>query len=197
MSATPLDGLLEKLCTGDAIAAEQVFVAYEPYLRMVVRRQLPARLRAKFDSVDIVQSIWADVLVGFRQARWRFTDAEHLRAFLVKVTRHRFIDRLRQCTGAVKHERQFKEETQAQPAMSPQPRPSELAQAKDLWEQLLVLCPPIHHELLRLKLKGSSLDEIAAHTGLHKSSVRRILYDLARQLATRQQGGDRPTGDSA
>src|SRR5204862_2841589 len=81
MTADPLDGLLDKLCTGDADAARQVFLAYEPYLRMVVRRQLPDRLRAKFDSTDIVQSIWTDVLEGFRRAGWRFSDANHLRAF--------------------------------------------------------------------------------------------------------------------
>src|SRR5947208_6668606 len=96
MSSKSLDLLLEKLCSGDGAAAEQVFLAYEPYLRKVVRRQLPPRLRAKFDSVDVVQSVWADVLHGFREAGWRFADRDHLRAFLVKVTRHRFIDRYRQ-----------------------------------------------------------------------------------------------------
>ncbi|HZY85770.1 MAG TPA: helix-turn-helix domain-containing protein, partial [Gemmataceae bacterium] len=67
MSAEPLHTLLERLCRGDDQAAEQVFRTYEPYLRKVVRRQLPTRLRSKFDSLDIVQSVWADVLDGFRR----------------------------------------------------------------------------------------------------------------------------------
>ena len=46
MNAEPLDDLLEKLCGGDPRAAEQVFLAYEPYLRLLVRRQLSAALRA-------------------------------------------------------------------------------------------------------------------------------------------------------
>ena len=45
------------------------------------------------------------------------------------------------------------------------------------------LCPPAHHNLLELKRQGFPLAEIAARTGLHESSVRRILYDLARRLA--------------
>src|SRR3954451_6815865 len=96
MNAEPVNSLLVKLCDGDLEAAEQVFLAYEPYLRKVVRRQLPPRLRAKFDSVDVVQSVWADVLHGFREANWHFPDVDHLRAFLVKLTRNRFIDRVRQ-----------------------------------------------------------------------------------------------------
>ena len=46
MSTNPLDSLLEKLTSGDAQAAEKVFLAYEPYLRMVVRRHLSPALRA-------------------------------------------------------------------------------------------------------------------------------------------------------
>jgi DNA-binding IclR family transcriptional regulator len=36
--------------------------------------------------------------------------------------------------------------------------------------------------VLELKNQGAPLAEIAAQTGLHKSSVRRILYDLQRRL---------------
>jgi RNA polymerase sigma-70 factor (ECF subfamily) len=183
-TADPLDALLDKLCQGDAAAAEQVFRTYEPYLRLVVRRQLPTRLRTKFDSADIVQSVWADVLRGFRESGWRFPDAARLRAFLVKVTRNRFLDRVRQHRVATEQQRQLVDTT---PSASP--GPSEEAQAGELWEQLLALCPPAHRELLRLKREGHSLSEIAEQTGLHPSSVRRILYDLARQLAAQKSQG--------
>src|SRR5580704_12108762 len=110
MTADPLDALLAKLCSGDVQAAEQVFLAYEPYLRVVVRRMLPARLRAKFDSVDVVQSVWADVLQGLRESSWEFKSASELRAFLVKVTRNRFIDRLRQQRVPLEHQQPLDED---------------------------------------------------------------------------------------
>ena len=187
MSTDPLSALLAKLSSGDPAAAEQAFLAYEPYLRMVVRRQLPAWLRPKFDSVDVVQSIWADLLDGFRTAGWRFSDAAHLRAFLVKATRHRFIDRLRQHERARDREEPLVESHAAEGACAPDPRPSQVAQAEELWEQMLALCPEGHRDVLRLKREGLPLAEIARRTGLHPSSVRRILYDLARRLAARQQ----------
>jgi RNA polymerase sigma factor (sigma-70 family) len=187
----PLDGLIEKLSQGDPAAAEQAFRTYEPYLRLVVRRQLPAWLRPKFDSVDVVQSVWADLIEGFRDAGWHFADADHLRAFLVKVTRNRFIDRLRQHEQARDHEQPLYESSVSHGVSAPDPRPSEVAQAEDLWEQMLALCPPSHQEILRLKREGLALDEIAAQAGLHPSSVRRILYDLARRLAARRLDGAR------
>ncbi len=66
MNAEPLEALLERMRAGDLRAAAHVFVAYEPHLRLIVRRQLSRRLRAKFDSVDVVQSVWVRVLHDFR-----------------------------------------------------------------------------------------------------------------------------------
>ncbi len=193
MGADPLDALLERLSGGDAAAAEQAFLAYEPYLRMVVRRLLPSRLRAKFDSVDVVQSVWADVLSNWRDSNFQFTNADQLRAFLVKVTKNRFIDRCRQFRTATNLEDRL-DPVHPEESLPPtaEPRPSEVAQADELWRRMLELCPPAHHELLWLKRQGHSLGEIAERTGMHESSVRRILYDLARRLAAAQQGTEPP-----
>lgn len=185
MTDTQPDSLLLKLASGDPAAAEEVFRSYEPYLRMVVRRQLSQELRAKFDSIDVVQSVWVDVLSGFRQQRWSFQDANHLRAFLVKVTHNRFIDRLRQHATALERERVSVMLGIEGEVDDRADHPSEVAQANELWQQLQAICPPQHLEVLQRKRAGWSLDEIASSTGYHKSSVRRILYDLARRMAAR------------
>ena len=95
MTVDPLDELIERLNKGDMWAAERAFVAYEPYLRMAVRRRLSGPLRTKLDSMDIVQSVWADVLAGLGDSGWRFANRSHFRAFLVKVACNRLIDRRR------------------------------------------------------------------------------------------------------
>jgi RNA polymerase sigma-70 factor (ECF subfamily) len=183
MTHQPLDSLLEKLCSGDPDAAESVFLAFEPYLRMVVRKKLPSRLRAKFDSMDVVQSVWADLLRGFREAGWRFADEAHLRAFLVKLTRHRFIDQVRRHRTAVARECPLGEMVQAEEPPSPQPSPSELVQADELRERMFALCPPAHREIVRLRMRGVPVAEIATRIGLHVGSVHRILHDLACRVA--------------
>src|SRR5919112_5286211 len=122
----PLDDLLAQLSSGDMVAAERVFLAYEPYLRQAVRRHLTAPFRAKFDSADVVQSTWADLLRGFREAGWRFTDVDHLSGFLFVATRNRLIDRIRQYQKAVEREVPLGEGLRPELPPSPRPRPSEV-----------------------------------------------------------------------
>lgn len=183
MNVDTLDDLLERLNGGDRAAADRAFAAYEPYLRKVVRRLLPARLRSKFDSVDVVQSACGDVFAAFRDRGMRFDSAAQLRAFLVRATRNRFIDRVRQHQTAARLEQRLGDTGSDHVPKSPQPRPSESVAADELWQRLLALCPPEHHELLRMRRGGASAIEIAARVGMHEGSVRRVLRDLALRLA--------------
>ncbi|HET6884221.1 MAG TPA: sigma-70 family RNA polymerase sigma factor [Pirellulales bacterium] len=191
MTADPLESLLEQLPSGDPRVVAQIFVNLAPGLRALVRRRFPSSLRPKLDSEDVVLSVWTDVLDGLRSGRWSFRDAAHLRAFLNTAARNRLIDRQRQHRAAMERERQLSVEDRDALAVESGARPSATVRADDLWQQLLALCPPAHHELLRLKHQGLPLSEIAQRTGLHPSSVRRILYDLARQLAEVQSADDR------
>jgi RNA polymerase sigma factor (sigma-70 family) len=190
MSDEHLDELIQRLNDGDIDAAERAFLAYEPYLRMAVRRQLNGPLRSKLDSMDIVQSVWADVLCGFREAGWRFADRAHLRAFLTRVACNRLIDRRRQHHRALEREQPLTEVSPKDLPRSSQPRPSEVAQVHELWERMLENCPPAHREILMLRRQGLPLTEIAARSGLHEGSVRRILYKLARRLAVDPRAED-------
>ena len=180
-----LDSLLVRLNSGDSAAAEQVFVKFVPYLRTIVRRQISTRMRAKFDSSDIVQSVWADLIVGFREARWHFQDRGHLQAFLVKATQNRFLDRLRQQKSPLAHERHLTAADEDQMTNPRTPRPSQEVRVDELWGELVKTCSETQRVVLELKRQGKSLAEIAALTGYHESSVRRILYDLARQFVDR------------
>jgi RNA polymerase sigma-70 factor (ECF subfamily) len=184
MSDDRLTELGERLRGGDASAVEEVFQAYGPYLRMVVRRRMTTQLRSRFDSHDVVQSVWADTLLRLRQGggSWRFRDEPALRSFLVRLTLNRFIDFYRRHRPGLARETRLTPDTERDLPAARCDRPSEVAQAEDLWAHLLAICPPAHRELLRLKTRGVPIAEIAARTGFHESSVRRILYDLADRL---------------
>lgn len=187
MSDDRLEALLQLMNRGDLEAAAVVFQEYEPYLRMVVRRKLSPPLRAKFDSMDIVQSVWADLLQGFHEAGWQFPDVAHLRSFLTTATRNRFIDRFRQHRAALERNEAIRDHDLGTLPETRRSTPSDNLEADDLWNQILSACPPVHHRLVLLKRQGLSLAEIAARTGLHKGSVRRILYNLAQRLGVKPE----------
>ena len=192
MNGDPLDLLLGPLSRGDLAAVDRLVADYEPYLRTLVRHALPGPLRAKFDSLDVVQSVWVHVLHGLRKGGWEIPDRAHLLGLLVTLTRHRLVSRYRHYRPSLACEAPGGAGLERLPAPQ-QPRPSEVAEAGELWERMLALCPPEHHELLRLRRQGLRLREIAERTGMHEGSVRRVLRQLARQLALQQE--PLPAGD--
>ncbi len=185
MNTEPLCTLLERIREGDESATNRLIAAYEPSLRQAVRRSLPRRIRGRFDSEDVMQSVWVHVFSGLREGQWQFADEERLRAFLFTVARRRLISRVRRHYPAAEREASGSNlDSLPAPVVA---RPSELAQAEELWERMLALCPPAHHELLRLRRQGLTLEEIARRVGIHEGSVRRILRGLARELALQEE----------
>jgi RNA polymerase sigma factor (sigma-70 family) len=186
MAEPPADALIDQLARGDMQAAGALFDAYAPYLRALVRRQLSDQLRAKFDSADVVQSVWVQVVRRLGRDGWSVDDEARLRALLATIARRRLLTRVRQLSAGVAAEKAGPDEAEAVPDDG-RPRPSEEVQAQELWATMLDLCPSEHHPVLVLRREGLPMAEIAARTGLHEGSVRRILRRLARELALKAE----------
>src|SRR5580698_5058206 len=97
MTSETSDNLLEQLLQGNIEVLGELFAVYESYLRAIVRSQLSGHLRAKFDSVDVVQSVWVQLLRRMGEDGCRVNDKNHLRALLVTIARRRLVSRARQC----------------------------------------------------------------------------------------------------
>lgn len=180
MSDASLDHWIGRLNKGDVDAVEPIFRAYEPYLRIAVRRRLSPKLRSKVDSGDIVQSVFADMVRGVRDGGWHFTGRPQLLALLHQIARRRLADRYQK--DGLDRELSLDETPTRILPQGNDPRPSQEAEGRELWDSILRACPPAHHEVVRLRMNGFRMREIAARTGLHEGSVRRILYGLARRL---------------
>ena len=55
--------LMESASNGSQEAASELVQCHSGYIRRVVRRYLPDRIRTQFDSIDFVQATWHDVFV--------------------------------------------------------------------------------------------------------------------------------------
>jgi len=181
MIDSTVDNLLTRLQSGDDAATGELFQAFEPFLRGLVRRRLSTAVQTRFDSADIVQSAWASLLAGFREARWKLSDSAHLRAFLTRVVLCRLYDRANGASSQTGREEPLTERERELPGS--EPRPSEHARAGAVWQSLLDACPPEHRPILDLRRLGYSCEEISEQTGYHAGSVRRILRQLASRIA--------------
>jgi RNA polymerase sigma-70 factor (ECF subfamily) len=104
------------------------------------------------------------------------------------LTRHRFIDRLRKHRTALSRERLHEGNGWENAILANDPPAEHVAQAEDLWNNILELCPPEHRDILQMKREGAVNADVAARTGLHEGSVRRILCNVAQKLAKQQEG---------
>lgn len=182
MPDEPPRDLLEQFARRDPAAIEVLYRVYTPYLRSVVRRLLSDRLRSKFDSADVVQSVWVQVVDQLGRSGWHVRSEAELRALLATIARRRLATRARRHAPAERPTEGPGWDWETVPEAG-QPRPSEVAQGEELWERMLRICPPEHRSVLTLRREGLLLDEIAARTGLHEGSVRRILRLVFRDLA--------------
>jgi RNA polymerase sigma factor (sigma-70 family) len=145
-------------------------------LERMVRRLLPAQLRSKIDPEDVVQSAW--LAVCRRQSAVDvFRSLELAERYLRTVTRNCLVDLIRHFRRASACEQAL--DGAADHLRTNEPAPDALAAADELWASMLAACPPEYQQILQMKRGGESLAEIACATGLHASSIRRILYRLA------------------
>src|SRR5262245_50351321 len=90
-----LRDLMERLRQGSSEAAQELFETYGPHVLRVVRRKLDKKLRAKFDSTDFEQAVWASFFI-YPTHGYHFEQPEELIAFLANLAHNKLVDALRQ-----------------------------------------------------------------------------------------------------
>ena len=76
---------LARIRDGDEDAGRELLRLYEAKVRLVVRRQLPRLLRARFDSQDFVQSIWGSFFRRIKASPTELEGTENLIGFLARA----------------------------------------------------------------------------------------------------------------
>ena len=189
--STPPDPaeLLALLRSGDEAAAEAVFEQYADRLTRLAQGRLSARLSARIDAEDIVQSAWRSFFVAVRAGRFRLEGGGDLWRLLVEVTLHKLYRQ------AARHQSQRRSVRRESAAGQPieiaayEPTPAEAAAAADELEALMEQLPERGRQALALRLQGYEHEEIAQQLACHERTVRRLLAEARRQMAARA-GGD-------
>jgi RNA polymerase sigma factor (sigma-70 family) len=174
--------LLEEVRSGSQDAAWELVDTYGPHVHRYVRRFMHRGLRAKFDSLDFVQIMWASL---FREPGKlsTFDQPQELIAYLVTLAKNKVINELRRRTLSARYdmgrEMQFPSDDNAGGDVRQQPpTPSAVAIAKERWVHLLSNQNTTVQSVVTMRLRGETFDEIADKLQIHERTARKAIARL-------------------
>ena len=175
--------LMRRVREGSPEAAEQLVTHYGPHILRVVRRSLNTKLRAKFDSLDVQQDVWASFFASKRKKQ--FERPEALAAFLAKLAKNKVLMLVRRRCQTQKYDINREQSLDSSGGRrvahvaAPEPTPSQVAMAGEKWDQLVKGKPPRYQRLLLLLRQGYTQRQIADELGVDERTVRRVIRKLA------------------
>jgi RNA polymerase sigma factor (sigma-70 family) len=177
----PHEDWSERLQRGDPEAAEEVFARYAERLARLAGQNLSPRLAARLDSADVVQSALRTFFRRSGEGEFKIDSSTQLWRLLAKITLLKARAHARRHLAEqrdVRAEAPADDEGTRPEAACEQPGPAEQVLLLDQIESLLDGLPPPYGELLRFRLEGHSVTDVAREMGLSRQSVHRMLNVL-------------------
>lgn len=180
--------LLERVAQGSEEAAWQIVEQYSPNILRAVRQTMPDVIRPKLDSIDIVQSVWASLLLR-SDGISDLDTPERFVAYLISMAKRKVLATYRHYTRvasrSVYREQQLTDADSSldgiQPglAVSRDGTASAVASVREAWARTMKGCSPQETDIVKLRLSGLSDSQIAGQLNISERTVRRVLEKLA------------------
>ena len=197
MSSGPSDrSLLARVQDGSQTAADALYHRYARRLLALARAESGRDLAARVDAEDIVQSVFGSFFRGVKQGYYEAPPGEELWGlFLVialnkvraKGAYHRAAKRdVRKTVGEVSQGR-------FEPPADDETAHRLLTMVVD---EVLASLPQGHRDVVRLRIEGFEVTEVAAQTGKSKRTVERVLQEFRARMAglLKEESGDAGDG---
>lgn len=181
--------LMQRLHGGDREAATEIYVRYADRLLGVAQRNTPADLRMRFDPEDVVQSVFRTFFRRAESGAYSVPEGEELWKLFLVIS----LNKIRRLGNF--HRSAKRDVTKTTP-FSPQSE-EDRQEAHDsvrllelTIEELLGQCPEHAREMVRLRIEGCDVAEIAAKTSRSKRSVERVLQHFRTLLTGELKDAD-------
>jgi len=170
---------------GDSRAASRLFARYAERLVQLAERQLGARLSPRLDGEDVVQSALGSFFRREARGEFRVDSSSELWRLLVRLT-------LTKAWAKARHHTTEKRSVRAEipnaealitETVAREPSPDEATALVDQVDVLLRGLPELHGQVLRMRLEGQSVTELAETLGVSRQTVYRVLELLRERLA--------------
>jgi RNA polymerase sigma factor (sigma-70 family) len=188
----PSPDLLQGLRAGHPDAAEAVFAHYAQKLTRFAQQHLSAKLAARLDGSDVVQSVFRTFFRRSAEGEFKIDSTAQLWQLLVRITLLKVRAKARHHTAAVRDvraEAAADGEAWLLEAATHEPGPLDALILVDQIETLLRGLPEQCCHVLDLRLQGCGSREIASQLDVSRQTVHRVLHLLQGRL-------ERETGNS-
>lgn len=164
---------------GNRQALQEAYTRFGPLLRIAVRRRMHPELRARFDTLDFVQDVWASFLRTPFDGE-RFASSEALVAFLCQVARNKVTDVVRRRLESEKDsaKREDHDPIAINGLHTRSPSPSQWLMATEEFETILRQFPLGHQAIIVRLREGYTNEDIAALSNVSLSTVNRVIRRL-------------------
>jgi RNA polymerase sigma-70 factor (ECF subfamily) len=196
MSSEPSDrSLLARVQDGSETAARTLYQRYASRLLALARTQTGADLQARIDPEDIVQSVFGSFFRGVQQGFYEAPPGEELWGLFLVIA----LNKIRSKGAHHRAARRDIRRTQGGEALTmglDAPETDEAAEQilRLVIDEVLDRLPASHAQVIRLRIEGHEVAEVAAQTGRSKRTVERILQEFRQRLAgaVNEEGGHDP-----
>ena len=181
-------GLMQRVREGSDEAVFELLEICEEDIYHTVRRKLNRQLRAKFDSEDFVQAVWATFFAHLSVIS-KFKSRDSLIGYLVRVAGNKVMEEFRRRLMTQKYnlnrECSLDEGNNivAESVRSREPSPSDTVILKEQWNRSFGHLSPRDRRIVQFHANQMKGEEIAQELGVHKKTVYRVLRKFCEQLA--------------
>jgi RNA polymerase sigma-70 factor (ECF subfamily) len=195
----PSADLVARWRLGDQRAAEELVGRYTERLLALARTHLSAKLAARVDPEDVLQSAYRSFFAAAREDRFVLERSGDLWRLLSAITLHKLhrqVDRQQAAKRSVAQEqpppgagRPLRLEDQF---VAGEPSPPDVLAAAEELEFLMRPLPPHHRRMVELRLQGHRFEEVAAATDRSERFVRKVLAEFKARLLDRRRALEAP-----
>ncbi len=193
--------LVRRLRDGEGDAASDLYLRYADRLHRLARKQTSAELARRVEPEEIVQSVFRTFFRRVNVGVYSVPEGKELWGLFLVIA----LNKIRH--AAVYHRaarRDIRKTTSADElAASAYVLQDQVADSTALTVLRLVIeeitkkLPEVKQEMIRLRIEGHEIEEIAHQTGRSSRSVERTLQEFRQVLATKLQEADDPSEASA
>lgn len=189
--------LLAAFRAGNLDAATQLYERYARRLRALAKARTPAALAGRLDPTDIVQSVFRSFFHGAKSGCYDVPTGTELWPLLLVIALNKIRGQGAFHTAARRDVRRTRALSESEPVS----RAIRVLEGGDeqpflqvVAEDLVDAMPEPLREVVRLRLEGYAVDEIAAQIGRTKRSVERLLQECRQRLGLLLQEGETENG---